>query len=58
MPEMNTDFLAVRQLASEHLLHLRQNRVVTTTGTPANILVAGVIGGLQNGEFSSHGSLC
>ena len=39
------------------LFHLCKNRIVTTAGTPTNVLVAGKVGRLEDGEggFDAHG---
>ena len=52
------DVLARRTKRWQHLLHLRQNRIITTTGTPAHVLVTGEIGWFEygKGSLNAHGS--
>ena len=51
------DLLARDAERRHHLLHLREDRVVAAAGAPADVLVAGEIGGLQNGkrDVNAHG---
>ena len=53
MPEMNTIFSRRNAERRQHLLHLREDRVVAAAGAPADVLVAGEIGGLQDGKRQS-----
>ena len=60
MPEMNTIFSRGMPRVRHHFFHLGENRVVAAAGAPADILVAGEIGRLQDGkwEVNAHGMQC
>ena len=51
------DLLARDAERRHHLFHLGENRVVAAAGTPADVLIAGEIGRLQNGKWNvnAHG---
>ena len=51
------DLLARDAEGRHHFFHLRENRVVAAAGAPTDILVAGEIGGFQDGkwEVNAHG---
>src|SRR5690606_16167819 len=38
----------------QDLLHLGQDRIVAAAGTPADVLIGGKIGRLQNGKINTH----
>ena len=46
------DLLAGDAEGGHHLLHLGEDRVVAATGTPADVLVAGEVGRLENGKWN------
>ena len=57
MPRDEHDLLARDAEGRQHLLHLGENRVVAAAGAPADVLVAGEVGRLQDGKRSvdAHG---
>ena len=64
-PELGAWYAAddIRTAAAEvghHLLHLRKDLVVASARAPADVLVAGEVGGFQygKGEVDAHGMQC